>query len=154
MLRCAAVLVGAAAVAAGWASATTPTATVACTATRFTVVFDPARGVTVRSGSAALATVTYASAKLSPACRAVAPPKGFLDNALGLEARQRVTLDCKARAPIRLHVNRIREAGLVSGTSITIGTGDPLQAVVSAVVKHPAAKASRLYRATRGCKQL
>lgn len=153
MLRCVAVLVGAAAVAAGWASATTPTATVACSATKFALVFDPARGVTVRSGTAVLATVTYTAAKLSPSCRAVAAPKGFLDNALGLEARKRVTLNCTTRAPIRLHVNRIREAGRITGTSVTIGTGDPLQAVVSAVVKHPASHASRLYRA-RGCKQL
>jgi hypothetical protein len=154
MLRCAAALVGAAAMAGGWASATTPTATVACTATRFTVAFDPARGVTVRSGDASLATVTYTGAKLSPACRAVAAPKGFLDDALGLEARKRITLDCKAGSRIRMHVNRIREAGLASGTSITIGTGDPLRAVVSAVVKHPQSKASRLYRAARGCKAL
>ena len=118
------------------------------------MAFDPARGVTVRSGGATLATVTYTAARLSPACRTVAPPKGFLDDALGLEARTRITLDCKAGSPIRLHVNRIREAGLASGTSITIGTGDPLRAVVSAVVKHPQSKLSRLYRATRGCKAL
>jgi len=154
MLRCAAVLVGAAAVVGGWASATTPTATVACTATRFTVAFDPARGVTVGSGGGVLATVTYTSARLSPACHAVAAPKGLLDDALGLESRRRITLDCKAGSRIRLHVNRIREAGLASGTSITIGTGDPLRAVVSAVVKHPQSKASRLYRAARGCQAL
>ena len=140
-------------VACGWASATTPTATVACMATRFTVVFDPARGVTVRSGSGVLATVTYTAAKLSPACHTVAAPKGFLDDALGLESRKRITLDCKASSRIRLHVNRIREAGLASGTSVTIGTGDPLRAVVSAVVKHPQSNSSRLYRA-RGCKPL
>lgn len=157
-MRTAVVLLAASAAvaAAGLAAGATPvrTATAACSATNFTVSFDPARGAVVRSGGRTLASATFRTRSVGASCRRVREPKGFLEGrGLGVAIRYRLGFRCAANRPIRVHVNAIYSRGAIVGSNLSVGIGDPLRVIVSAVLKKKGdPHASRLYRARAYCK--
>jgi hypothetical protein len=155
----AALLAASAAVAAvGFASGGSPlgTATAVCPVTSFTVAFDPKRQVVVASGGRLLARASFERRILGRACRRVRQPKAFRDGGLGREIRRALGFRCAASAPIRVHVNPIRDGdhpGRFVGSALVVGIGDPFRTIVSAVLKNRGdPKASRLYRAAAYCK--
>jgi hypothetical protein len=152
-----ALLAGAAMVAVAGVAAGAPslrTATAACPYTSFTVAFDPKRQVVVRGEGRMLASATFTSRTLGAACRRVPEPKAFRDGGLGRELRIRLGFRCATTARIRVHVNPIRdERGAIVGSSLSVGIGDPLRVIVSAVLKNKGDPyASRIYRAAEYCK--
>jgi hypothetical protein len=149
----------AAVAAAGLASGASPpvgTATAVCPVTSFAVAFDPKRQVVVTSGDRLLARVSFERRILGEACRRVGRPKAFRDGGLGREIRFALGFRCAATAPIRVHVNPIRDGdhpGKLVGSALAVGVGDPFRTIVSAVLKNRGdPKASRLYRAAAYCK--
>jgi hypothetical protein len=156
MVRSAAVFVAAAAVAAGFASSgRLGTGTVACSTSSFLVSFDPTRRVVVSSSGRILASATFTTRSFGSACRRAAEPKAIVDGGLGSEIRSAVSFRCATSAPIRIHVNPIRnEAGKIVGSNLSVGTGSKrLNVVVSAILKNRGDPyASRVYRASSACK--
>ena len=159
MLRPAAAAVAVAALAAGFvsssSSSTVVTGTVACSTRIFEVSFDPARRVVVTSGGKVLASATFTALTLGGSCRRVAEPKAFGDGGLGPEIRTATGFRCAAPAPVRIHVNAIRNtSGKIVGSNLSVGTGGPrLSVIVSAVLKNRGdPNASRIYRARSACK--
>jgi hypothetical protein len=156
MLRLAAAAVAVAALAAGFVSSTNVgTGTIACSTRIFEVSFDPARRVVVTSGGEVLASATFTARSLGGTCRRIAEPKGFGDGGLGPEIRTATGFRCAAPAPVRIHVNPIRNgSGKMIGSNLSVGTGGPrLLVIVSAVLKNRGdSNASRIYRARSACK--
>ena len=148
----------AAVAAAGLASGASPvgTATAVCPVTSFAVAFDPKRQVVVTSGGRLLARVSFDRRIVGESCRRVGRPKAFRDGGLGREIRFAVGFRCAATAPIRVHVNPIRDGdhpGKLLGSALAVGVGDPLRTIVTSVLKNRGdPKASRLYRAAAYCK--
>jgi hypothetical protein len=144
--------------AAGFASGASPvgTATAVCPVTSFAVAFDPKRQVVVTSGGRLLARVSFERRVVGEACRRVRRPKAFRDGGLGREIRFALGFRCAATAPIRVHVNPIRDGdhpGRFVGSALVVGIGDPLRAIVTVVLKNRGdPKASGLYRAAAYCK--
>jgi hypothetical protein len=130
------------------------TATAVCPASSFVVAFDPKRRVVVTSGGHVLGSATFTSRTLGAACRRVPEPKAFRDGGLGAEIRSRLGFRCATTARIRVHVNPIRDdRGAIVGSNLSVGLGDPLRVIVSAVLKNKGDPyASRIYRASEYCK--
>jgi hypothetical protein len=141
---------------AGFASAASSsgTATAVCPVRSFTVSFDPRRSAVVKSGGRVLASATFETRTLGGLCRRVPEPKAFRDGGLGAEIRRPLGVRCAANAPVRVHVNPIRDdRGKIVGTSLQVGIGDPLRVIVSVILKNKGSPyASRIYRARAYCK--
>jgi hypothetical protein len=129
------------------------TGTVACSTRSFIVVFDPKRSVSVRDSRSSLASASFTRASLSRTCKQTGEPKAFLDGGLGAEIRRKVTIQCIAPAPIRIHVNPITQDGSTVGSNLSVGVGTRLDVLVSAVLKNRGDPfASRVYLAPRHCR--
>jgi hypothetical protein len=161
MARVAVLLAAAAAAIGTIASAAAPpsirTVTRACSATSFTIAFDPRRRAVVTDGAGhVLASASYTNASVSSRCRRVAEPKAFLDSGLGPEIRRAMTFRCQASKPIRIHVHPIRnrDTDAIVGSSLSVGIGAPrLQVIAAAVLKNKGDPyAPQLYRARAYCK--
>jgi hypothetical protein len=127
--------------------------TAACPVRSFEVSFDPRRRVVVTSGGRVLASATFRTRSLGGSCRRVREPKGFLQRGLGHVIRGRLGFRCAANRPIRVHVGPILDRGKIVGSDLSVGIGDPLRVIVSAVLKDKGdPHASRLYRASAYCK--
>jgi hypothetical protein len=151
------VVLAALALAAPASSSTTRlTATAVCASHSFTMTFDPKRKAFVSDGTHVLASGSFTSRAVSSRCRRVPEPKRFVGAGLGREIRARTSFRCLTNAPIRVHVNPIRnEAGAIVGTSLQagIGTDARLRVIASAILKNKGNPyASRVYRSATYCK--
>jgi hypothetical protein len=128
------------------------TATAACPVRSFDVSFDPKRRVVVTSGGRVLASATFRTQSVGGSCRRVREPKGFLERGIGRAIRSPLGFHCAANKPIRVHVNPILDRGKIVGSDLSVGIGNPLRVIVSAVLKKGDPRASRVYRASAYCK--
>ena len=129
------------------------TATVACAAHVVQVDFSPQRRVIVTSGGTRLAFASFTARSLTSTCRRVPEPRAYTGGGLGPEIRRPLLVRCTSAAPLRIHVNPIVDDNAKRiGSSLQIGTGDPLRVIVSAILKNKGDPyASRIYRAKRYC---